>query len=132
MRDIIKITFIRTYDWFENDYHVRVDFYVENTFHIWLNYVQMMEKNHIVELTFRFVPISQLMYSKKKEETMLSKNHLDNSIIEIYTYKVSIVIKIATKIKNVPVLLSIPENCLCIMSFQESCLAFNLEFGIGQ
>lgn len=70
---------------------------------------------------------------------MLSKNHLDNSIgyiYEIYTFKVSIVIKIATKIKNVPVLLTYLfleiVLCLCIMSFQESCLAFNLEFGIGQ
>lgn len=46
-----------------------------------MNYVQIIEKNHIVEFTFRFVPISRLMHSKKKKkEIMLSKDHLDNSI----------------------------------------------------
>lgn len=62
-----------------------------------------------IHFSFRSDISINVLKKKKKEETMLSKNHLDNSIgyiYEIYTFKVSIVIKIATKIKNVPVLLT--------------------------
>lgn len=73
-----------------------------------MNYVQIIEKNHIVELTFRFVPISRLMHSKKKKRKSCYRRiiSITQSVIEIYTFEISIVIKIATKIKNMPVLLT--------------------------
>lgn len=51
--------------------------------------------------TFRFIPISELMHSINKEECYRRIISITQSLTEIYTFNVSIIIKTAIKITNV-------------------------------